>query len=226
MPHKPLIAITSTQDSDGMIRISHDYFNAIRQSGGIGAAIPYTCDKTQIGEICREFDGLILGGGGDIDPAFYGQTNLASKNICSFRDKFEFMLVKEMLKKQKPILGICRGAQVLNVYFGGTLKQDVTGHWLENAERSLHKVNTTAQSTFATIVDDSTFYTNSFHHQAVDALAPPLVCDAYTKECIEAFHHKGFSFCIGIQWHPEKLPDSRISKFMFDRLIKEALATR
>ena len=225
MTNRPLIAITATQQ-DGKINISQDYLNAVWTHGGLGAIIPQLSDIHTISDLCNEFHGLILSGGGDIDPKIYCQQNTASKNICSFRDEFEFELIKQMLLRKKPILGICRGAQVLNVYFGGTLNQHIEGHLLDGVGHDLHKIELSHSSIYHNFVDKSTFKVNSFHHQCVDKLAPCLTCDGFSGNCIEGFHHNDFSFCVGVQWHPEKLTQSPVSKYLFTQLIKEALKVR
>lgn len=226
MSKRPLIAITATQTQDGKINLSQDYLNTVWAYGGVGVVIPQTINKRAISDFSQQFNGLILGGGGDIDPKHYGHHNIKSKNVCSLRDEFELQLIQQMLFRRKPILGICRGAQVLNVYFGGTLNQHIEGHWLDGVENGLHKIEFSDKSIYCNIVDSSTFEVNSFHHQSVDELAPCLICDAAIKGCIEAFHHKEFSFCIGVQWHPEKLAESPVSKYLFTKLTKEALAAR
>lgn len=148
----------------------------------------------------KEFDGLLIPGGGDIDPKSYGQENISCQKIDLERDKQTFKLIKKFINSNKAILGICMGCQYINVYFGGTLKQNINGH-----KDTVHNV-----IAFPSIVADylgESFIVNSLHHQCVDNLGKDLeIVAKSTDDVVEAIYNREHKI-LGIQWHPEKLLD-------------------
>lgn len=149
-------------------------------------------------EGCR---GLVLAGGSDIEPSLYGQPNLAAKNPHPERDEMELRLIREALELDIPIFGICRGAQMLNVAFGGTLKQDIgDGH-----TGVRHGVRFAPDSKVAAVARPATV--NSRHHQAVDKLGEGLRATAWGAEdnIVEAIEAPDRQFVLAVQWHPEDL---------------------
>ena len=158
-------------------------------------------------------DGLLLSGGEDMDPAFYGQT-VSEKcgEIVRERDIAEMKMLEAFLTTGKPIFGICRGHQLMNVYFGGTLHQDIKDicscnhdDW-KRKDIGNHRVHLCPGSKVAGIIGKKTILANSLHHQAVDKVAPGLVAGASAEDGInEAIEHPNHRFCIGVQWHPEHM---------------------
>ena len=155
--------------------------------------------------------GVLLPGGGDVDPVHFNEENKGSKNIEPEDDQLDETIVCHALQKKLPLLGICRGMQAINVFMGGTLHQDIScshkhiisGHKLETFPNHL-------------LAFDQAIAVNSFHHQAVKELAPGLIAVAkHLDGTIEAFVHRSLPI-IGIQWHPELLPDSRETKTIFE----------
>lgn len=154
-----------------------------------------------------EFDGLLLPGGCDVHPARYGQENIACGTIDEELDEIQFAIADAFVKAGKPVIGICRGHQLLNVYFGGTLIQD-----LENADH--HKwtpegdrVHDTAavEGSFIADLYGEAFPVNSAHHQAVDAVGEGLVVVQHSDDgVIEAMHHETLPV-VAVQWHPERM---------------------
>lgn len=158
-------------------------------------------------------DGLLLPGGEDVNPKYYGQT-VSEKcgEIADDRDSAEMKILEAFLATGKPILGICRGAQVLNVYFGGTLHQDIADIATCNHDdyprrkQGNHMVTITAGTKLAGIMGQETFIANSMHHQAADRVCGDLIAAAVSEDgIIEAVEHKNHPFCIGVQWHPEHM---------------------
>lgn len=156
------------------------------------------------------YDGLLLCGGGDIDPARYGQELHGSQPPDPARDETEFNLARAYLEAGKPILGICRGHQLLNVLFGGTLLQDV-GETLrlfhshgENEPDLVHPVRSAPGSFFARAYG-SLFPVNSFHHQAADRMGKGLIPTLWSESgLVEAMEHESLPI-LGVQFHPERM---------------------
>lgn len=159
-------------------------------------------------EINANYDGLILCGGNDIDPTYYGEEINGSVDIDYARDKVEFALLKAYLEAGKPVLGICRGYQLINVFFGGSLHQDI-----ENAKEHssfsdfdlIHRVHAVKGSIAEKLYGDD-FVVNSFHHQAVNKLGAGLKVTMMSGDntVIEGFEHNSLPV-FGVQWHPERM---------------------
>lgn len=159
----------------------------------------------------EKYDALILSGGADVDPAFYGETNTACFGIDRARDEAEFRLIEAFRKAGKPILGICRGHQVLNVYFGGTLIQHLAmaekHQWTKTGD-SVHETDAEAGSFLAEMYGTH-FSVNSAHHQGIDRLAEELqIVQTAPDGTVEACVHKEEPVW-SVQWHPERMCLSR-----------------
>lgn len=158
-------------------------------------------------------DGLLLPGGGDMDPKFYGQERIpACGEPNLLRDAAEPLLLRAFLAADKPVLGICRGIQVLNAVLGGDLYQDIkpfehlphNGHWAK-----VHTVTVRRGTLLSRILGQDTVLVNSQHHQAVDRVAPGFTLAALSEDgIVEAIEKPDARFCLGVQWHPEWLSDA------------------
>ena len=158
-------------------------------------------------------DGLLLPGGGDMDPKFYGQERIpACGEPNPLRDAAEPLLLRAFLDADRPVLGICRGIQVMNVVLGGDLYQDIkpfehiphNDHW-----GKIHTVTVRRGTLLSRILGQDTVLVNSQHHQAVDRVAPGLVLSALSEDgIVEAVEKPDARFCLGVQWHPEWLNDA------------------
>jgi putative glutamine amidotransferase len=153
--------------------------------------------------------GLVLSGGSDIEPGRYGQPMLGTRDPDPGRDALEMRLANEALAIGMPQLAICRGMQLLNVALGGTLLQDIGGdHTLKPPV--LHRVDIVPGTRLHGILGEN-IDTNSRHHQAVDLLAEPLIRTATAPDgTVEGIEKPGQPFVLGVQWHPEDLPDRRL----------------
>lgn len=203
---QPLIAIIPSYTQSRRIRIDPAYINAIREAGGLGVVIPYSDDPTVINGYAATFDGFLFSGGVDLDPIYYGeQKEYDSVEIDADRDRFELLLVEAIGTMQKPILGICRGHQLLNVAFGGSLYQHMTGHSQTEARDVLtQKVRVEEGTKLYAITGRHELLTNTFHHQAVKEVAPPFCVTARAQDgTVEAIEHTEHPFLVGVQWHPE-----------------------
>lgn len=184
-----------------------NYITAVRKAGGeaAGGYLPIYEEN---------YDGLILCGGGDVHPRYFGENINGANNIDERRDEAEFALIEAFLRAGKPILGICRGIQVLNVYFGGTLYQDLDNASVHSsfAEHDLlHPVLSVKGSMIHSLYENE-FTVNSFHHQAVGMLGKGLIATAFCGEVIEAVEHESLSV-FGVQWHPERVGEDGIKIF-------------
>ena len=176
-------------DSDRFI----NYRRAVEKAGGF----------VRFGGDASVCDALLLPGGGDIEPWRYGQPNTASVGLEPARDAAETALIREFALQGKPILGICRGLQMINVYFGGTLLQDIPGHSAANGIDRLHTVRC-APSPLRDLYG-ARHIVNSAHHQAIDRVGSGLIPMQWSPDgIIEAVCHRSLPIW-AVQWHPERL---------------------
>ncbi len=195
------------------------YIDGVTQAGGIAALLPPQTVDVDIAERMLDgLDGLIITGGKDVDPATYGQKPHASTDDpAQDRDAWEFALLRSALRRGLPVLGICRGAQVLNVELGGNLHQhlpDVIGHHWHQAGNG--KFNTSAiqivpGTRLAALIGEST-EAQCYHHQAIADLGDGLIASAWDPDgVVEAVEIPGDHFVVAVQWHPEeRLDDLRL----------------
>jgi len=154
--------------------------------------------------ISKNCDILCLAGGGDLLPNFYRKSNVFSFNVDPKKDIAEFRLLNDFIIKNKPIIGICRGLQVINVFFNGTLIQNILGHSQINNKDTTHKVFCLKNSIYYEKFSPK-ITVNSAHHQAIEVLGDNLVVDMVSNDgIIEAIHHKTLPI-IAYQFHPERL---------------------
>ena len=223
---RPLIAITAGQNGQ-KIQIDETYYNAIYSCGGIPSALARTDDIGVIRSYAETFDGFLFTGGVDVDPKRYGE-EISADNVVvdASRDSFEFLLLSEVLKLGKPILGICRGLQTVNVGLGGSLFQDIRDHRSETpGVVCTHGAK--ASGRLASLVGGSAVKVNSFHHQAAKKVSEKLKIAATSDDgTIEALVGDGFEntgsgeYILLVQWHPERMfPESRA---IFEDFIKAA----
>ncbi len=184
----------------------------------------YSEDKPSL----RGLDGLLLSGGADINPHLYGEERLTETDEPDDRrDEMELRLARATLSVDLPVLGICRGMQLLNVLHGGTLIQhlkDAESHhhrYSTHEHRVLHSVETIPGSRLASICEASHFLVNSRHHQAVGSVGTGLVISAWSSDrTVEALERPDSCFAVAVQWHPE----DRITTVPHDRAIFNSFA--
>lgn len=216
---KPLIGIScNTICLEGRERfiLSSSYVKCIEKAGGIPLILPFL--KEDVEKQMELVDGLLLSGGQDVDPAHFDEKPAEGLGAVSKeRDAHELELVRAAQKQNKPILGICRGAQVLNVAFGGSLYQHIgDGH-----REGVHKVVMCNE-----LFGKKEISVNSFHHQAVKKLAPDFEVAALSDDgIIEAIVKKGSNWVVGVQWHPEQMECSEMDR-LFATFIQVALSLK
>jgi putative glutamine amidotransferase len=211
---RPVVGITlGDGDEPGLHTMREDYVRSVEQAG----AVPVVLPPLRPEDACRvleRLDGLVLSGGVDVDPALYGQEpHPRLGRVNRRRDEFELALVSEALRVGRPILGICRGQQVLNVARGGTLVQDIPSQWtgamVHDARgrrwRRTHDVDVVPGTRLAAILGRASVPVNSFHHQAVAAIGRGLVVSARCPGdgVVEGLEDEDARFVVAVQWHPE-----------------------
>ena len=179
-------------------------------------------DDPALAEKTRDCDGLLLPGGDDIDPSRYGQPRQEKcGKSCELRDQAEWKMLEAFLPTGKPILGICRGCQFLNIYSGGTLHQHMEGHSdFKTRAKGCHNVSVLPETTLSTLLPEK-LWANSLHHQAVDKLGDGLIVSARAEDgTVEAIELTGHPFCVAVQWHPEHLSHNRPDQQkLFDHFV-------
>lgn len=233
---KPVIGITAGTVFDQLLRdrVNQSYSLAVQRAGGIPVLLSPLLTKEELIELRSHVDGVVLSGGGDIDQSFlHGETAINLAFVDARRDKMEFALVKVCLQNDWPVLGICRGCQVMNEALGGQLYTDVPGqrpsgirhNTPEDLPRDLkaHSVTLEKGTQIVKILETDAFPVNSLHHQAIEKVADGLRVNAHASDgLIEGIEHPEKRFFIGVQWHPEELQAEEVQRRLFSALVQAA----
>lgn len=239
---RPIIGISASIiiDSGGIFPgyhrsyVNEDYVLSVVKNGGIPLILPVTDNKEVINGYFDTIDGLILSGGHDVNPLEYNEEPRGKLgDIFPLRDQFDFELIKKAKSKNIPILGICRGFQIMNVFHKGSLWQDLSyagDNLLKHSQGHTpslvtHTVSIKANTKLSQIFKCDSMLVNSFHHQVVKDVAPHFVVSAQASDgVVEAIEHENYRFVVGVQWHPEMLHKS-VAKMnlLFKALIEESL---
>lgn len=224
MTRRPLIGCTTYHkiaDQNppiGVYGLMPTYVRAIEAAGGLPVLIPLSLDDETLDSIFQRVDGLLLPGGGDVDPQRYqgDVTHPTLRDIDPERDSTEIALAQKAVVDRKPLLAICRGCQVFNVALGGTLWEDIASqnqeaiihdYYQKNARTYLaHEVHIAPDSHLSASLATTSIAVNSLHHQGIRDLAPELVVTGRAADnLVEAIEVPGHPFALGVQWHPENL---------------------
>jgi len=224
----PIIGITATlkEDVDAVaerplgkfVRADLDYVDGVTGAGGVPVVLPPVGDERSAEAVIQSLDGLLLSGGSDLDPGYYGEEPVPELGITiPERDAFEMALVGLALRRGMPVFGICRGMQVLNVALGGTLYQDLPSQWgrdlLKHRQdtpkwQPTHEVKVREGSYIAEVMGRELVKVNSYHHQGIKTLAEGLVATGRSSDgVIEAVEAEDVSerWLLGVQWHAEAM---------------------
>ena len=230
---KPIIGIVPLWDS---VRQSQwmlpGYPEHILKAGGVPMQLPLTTDREVLEQALSCCQGLVLTGGQDISPKLYGENPLEEcGEICSVRDAMEQYMLAYALDTDTPVLGICRGLQMMNVFCGGTLWQDIPTqhptriehHMQPPYDRVIHHVQILHGTLLHLVLGCSVLGVNSYHHQAVRTIGAGVeICAVSEDGLIEGIALKEYSFAFGVQWHPEMRSDAASGK-LFSELICVAM---
>lgn len=224
----PIIGVTASLKADSetvatrplgyFVRADFDYVSGVVQAGGVPVVLPPIVETAE--ELARAIDGLLLTGGSDLAPSYYGERPLPELGeVIPERDAFEMAVLEHALERGMPVFGICRGLQLLNVSLGGTLYQDLPSQLTEGsiAHRQqtpkwqwTHEVEMDADSNVAGFMGSTSLRVNSYHHQAIKDLAGDLLAVGHASDgIIEAIEYRDLSehWLVGVQWHAEAMRD-------------------
>lgn len=227
---KPIIGVIPLWDNEkNSIWMLPDYLDELRAAGAVPVIFPLDADEAEARQLYDLCDGLLFTGGHDAHPSLYGQeVKPTCGEICLRRDDLEGKLFRLAYAGRKPMLGICRGSQMFNIFLGGTLYQDLpTEHpgdvphrMTAPYDRAIHTVRVTEGSPLHHITGCSEIGVNSFHHQGICVLAPALQADAVAPDgLIEAVSCPDHPFLLAVQWHPEYLKSHPSGAAMFRAFV-------
>jgi putative glutamine amidotransferase len=235
---KPLIGISTRngKDSDGhpTVTVQHSYVNAILQAGGVAIPIPSILSVEDLNQLYGQLNGFLLTGGGDVSLKYFsGSAHPRIDGVDEMRDDTELALVNAAIGGGKPLLGICRGAQVMNVALGGTLFTHIPDQ-LEGAldhdypgnmrKAIVHPVNVDEASHSAEIFGETLLHVNSLHHQGLKDIAPGLRATGFAPDgLVEVVELPDHPYAIAVQWHPEWLTDQPAMQRLFKSFVEAAL---
>ena len=229
----PLIGLSTYGRNDaGRHELPAEYAEAVVRAGGVPVLLPPVGGHELAAAWLDRLDGLVLTGGGDLDPALYGgQSHPSIYNLDAARDTAELALAHAALARTRPILAICRGLQVLNIALGGTLHEHVpdamdgsTTHRKVPHSPIEHSVRIEADTRLAAILQAPQVSGISWHHQAIQRLGDGLTPAAHADDgLVEAAELPAHPWCLGVQWHPElSANNDPVQQKLFDEFVRQA----
>ena len=241
---KPLIGILTnllTVESGVLtgterIYVNRDYVSSILRAGGTPILLPIIPDLEAMCQQVEAVDAILISGGQDVHPHHYKEEpSHLLESACLERDDYETAVIKHAVQLQKPIFGVCRGMQLINVVFGGSLYQDIATYFPSPSfqhnqkfkkEDPSHTVDIEQNSWLSLVFEKEGILANSFHHQAIKDLAPGFRVSAWAKDgVIEGIEKIDGSFAVGVQWHPEMMTEQHPDMHkLFCAFVAEASA--
>lgn len=234
---RPLIGITAGLNDQEKYQVLSRYFmEAITAQGALPVMLPLTTDDALLQSYAEALDGFLFSGGADVDPLLFGQWQKPGcGGIDPLRDEHELTLARLLIQRgDKPVLGVCRGLQVLNIALGGDIYQDLPSEYegeliahrqKQPAYYPAHPVEVAADSLLLRITGKDQLMVNSLHHQAIRKLGSWQACATAPDGVIEAAEMPGHPFFLGVQWHPERLYEQHASaKALFAAFVSACAA--
>ena len=231
---RPVIGIVASLNQERKSYVAGKaYVEAIQGAGGAPLLLPAVGDDSVAAQLFTQLDGLLLPGGPDIDPLHFGEEPMYKyTRIDPESDHVELLLARLALRNNIPILGICRGIQMLNIAAGGDIYQDLAAQRAETLIHDqkapwwypTHAIEIQPQTTLLEILGEPRLRVNSYHHQAVRNVAPNFRVSALASDgVIEAIENPSLRYAIGVQWHPEQMyREYPLFKRLFVTLVEEA----
>ena len=214
------------------LQINQPYLEGVLRAGALPVLFPLTSDPEKLRFLMDRVDGLLLTGGGDVEPVLYGEEKLPCCGECTpERDALEFPLCRLALNLRKPVLAICRGIQLLNCVLGGALYQDLETQFSAAlchpcfdapSMNPSHEVNVLPNTLLSSVVGAGPLGVNSRHHQGIKTLGPGVVVAARSPDGLaEAIEVPEYPFVLGVQWHPEAMAAHHpVQQHLFDALVR------
>lgn len=223
---KPIIGITASMDGDSL-KVKQAYISAVEDSGALPLVLPVSGCPEEFPDV---IDGLLLTGGGDIPPDYYGGDSRvpAPGFISEKRERidFELSLLSGTFRRSKPVLAICYGMQLMNVFHGGSLLGDIVGLGQGHSDHTagMHGVRISGAPASCA---EGAHVVNSTHHQAIDRVGAGLTVFAISDDgIIEGLFKRDYNWCVGVQWHPERIFTEPLSVWLFKSLTGKADESR
>lgn len=215
-PQRPAPVIGISAGGVGQSRVGQAYIDAVCAAGGVPVILPIITDAAAISDMLSRVDGVLMIGGEDIDPSYYGEAPVPELGeVNAARDTYEDILIHLCFGAGLPMLGICRGEQVINVILGGTLWQDIPSqlpqskvcHKAPEGETAMHRITVADGTVLASLAGAGEFDVDSFHHQAVKAVAKGFTVSAVSEDgLVEAIERvDDVARIVAVQFHPEKM---------------------
>lgn len=228
--HKSTIGVIPLWDEDkNSIWMLPGYLDSIIAAGGCPVILPLTDDDQIIRQLSTAYDGFLFTGGHDVSPTLYNQTK---SDQCGFvikiRDSMESKLITRLIDLNKPVFGICRGIQILNVLLGGSLYQDLDTQLKSNINHKqlppydtpAHRIDIAKNTPLHDLLRKDAIHVNSYHHQAIHNISPQLTVMATSQDgLVEAVYLPTKKFVWAVQWHPEYSPLAESSKKLFSTFV-------